>query len=117
MEDFSRGPSQTADGRWAAGFMVHHDEDGIDGLAPEYRDSRWLRPVVLPLDKPPAPLMTWWLLAYALSMYARYEPVRWVNALDVDVTTEAVLLDVTMTEMMLALPALILRAVTSSGPG
>ena len=55
--------------------------------------------------------MTWWLLLYALSMYARYHPEAWVVALDVDSSPAAVTLERAMTRAIDALPQLVLNEV------
>jgi hypothetical protein len=103
----------TNDGRWATSVQVDIGDGGIGAIAPEYRGSRWLRPHIPPLGEPPVPLMSWWLLAFALSMLARYHPVDWVKALDVDSSPDAVLLDRAMMEALRVLPELVLEAVTN----
>lgn len=55
--------------------------------------------------------MTWWLVLYALSMFARYYPREWVAALDVDSSPFGVVLDRTMVRGILALPQLVLSEV------
>lgn len=104
----------TIDGRWEAMVQVEIGEGGIDAIASKYRGSRWLRPLIPPLRDTPSPLMTWWLVTYSLSMLARYHPLDWVKALDVDSSPDAVLLDRAMMEGLSVLPQLVLEAVTSA---
>jgi hypothetical protein len=71
-----------------------------------------IRPsVVSRRELPPAELMTWWLILYGLSMFARYHPREWVKALDVDSSEAAVLLDRCMSEAMDRVPYLVLDAI------
>jgi len=85
----------------------------LEACFPEYRrpDRRWLRPAVVPDYPPPSPLMTWWIILYALSMAARYDPVSWVRSLEVDSSPIAVLLSRCMTEALDAVPVLVLDAI------
>jgi hypothetical protein len=55
--------------------------------------------------------MTWWLILYGLSMFARYHPRQWVKALDVDSSDVAVLLDRCMSAAMDRVPALVLDTI------
>ena len=74
----------------------------------------WLRPSITSpaFDAPPPDaLMTRWLVAYALSMVARYHPREWVLSLDPDASEIAVLLDRCMTDAIERVPALISKAV------
>jgi hypothetical protein len=99
---------------WGRGEMIDWTAStgGLDAVAPEYRwlDRRWLRPEVVPGEEPPSPLMTWWTILFALSMFARYYPVAWVQALDPDSSPIAVPLERTMSEALEAVPHLVLEA-------
>jgi hypothetical protein len=88
------------------------DESNLNDLVPEYRyrNWRWLRPSLSGNDLPPTPLMTWWILLFGLSMLARYHPVPWTRALDVDSSPDAVTLELTMNRAMDALPHLVFEA-------
>ena len=59
----------------------------------------------------PDPTMTWWALLYALSIYARYHPKEWVEALDIDSSVVGVTLERAMDRAIGALPQLVLSAV------
>ncbi len=67
----------------------------LDIPAPQYRvvGRRWLRPAIESDSPPPSPLMTWWAVLFTLSMLARYQPVAWVEALDVDASRVATTLE------------------------
>lgn len=58
------------------------------------------------------PLLTWWLLLYALSMFARYRPGAWVKHLDVTTSKDAVRLETLLTESLKSVPRLVLEALT-----
>ncbi len=97
------------------GVLFHGDPRDLDALVPQYRiqDWRWLRPSIAGKDAP-SPLMNWWLLLFALSMYARYWPKQWVSALDVDSSVAAVTLERAMTRGVKALPQLVLNEVLAT---
>ena len=89
---------------------------GIDEyLVADEAGGQWLRPHIVPVrgERPPTPLMTWWLVLFGLSMLARYHPREWVEALDVDRSDVAVLLDHCMATAMRVVPALVLEAIQS----
>ena len=72
-----------------------------------------LRPAVVDVagERVPNLLMTWWLVLFGLSMFARYHPREWVEALNVDSSLVAVLLDRCMSEAMDRVPTLVLDAI------
>jgi hypothetical protein len=88
-------------------------QGNIDEVAPQYRviGRRWLRPAIVGNTTPPNPLMTWWALLFALSMLARYQPVAWAQALNVDSSPVAVALERAMRKAIDALPQLVAEAV------
>lgn len=92
--------------------LLRGTNEELDSVAPQYRIAgrRWIRPAIAGGDSP-TPLMTWWLVLYALSMFARYYPREWVAALDVDSSPFGVVLDRTMVRGILALPQLVLSEV------
>jgi hypothetical protein len=94
------------------GVMFKGSYGDFDSAAPEHRISgrRWLRPTIAG-TAPPDPTMTWWALLYALSMYARYHPMEWVGALDIDSSPVGVTLERAMARAVDALPQLVLGAV------
>jgi YaaC-like protein len=84
-----------------------------DQLAPQYRfqGERYLRPPVGENPAPaPSPLMTWWLLLYAFSMIARYQPRKWAETLDLDRSPNAAVIQHALEVAMDVLPHLILEA-------
>ncbi len=91
------------------GGLLRGGSHELDAAAPQYRiaQRRWVRPAIAGAV-PPTPLMTWWAILYALSMYARYHPAEWVAALDVDSSESAVTLERTMVQALDALPQLVL---------
>ncbi len=95
------------------GLVWLGDRASLDVEVPQYRylEWRWLRPAIIADHKPPSPLMTWWILLFGLSMVARYHPVPWTQALDVDSSPVAVTLEVTMNRALDALPHLVFEAV------
>lgn len=54
-----------------------------------------------------APLMTWWTLLFGLSVFARYHPGLWFQALNVDRSTSAVPLEAVLDRALEALPRLV----------
>jgi hypothetical protein len=82
----------------------------IDDVAPQYRfqGERWLRPELGSSSGSLSPLMTWWALLYALSIFARYEPASWVAALDVNESPIAVHLADALDIALDAVPHLVL---------
>jgi hypothetical protein len=85
----------------------------LDDVAPQYRlvGRRWLRPAVIANSEPPSPLLTWWVILFALSVLARYHPVAWAEALNVDSSPVAVALERAMRKAIDALPQLVAEAV------
>jgi hypothetical protein len=81
-------------------------------VAPEYRrrGQRWLRPAVGTQRDYLKPLCAWWVLLYALSMAARYEPASWTNALAINSSNLAAPLESLLDDAMLDIPQLVLEA-------
>jgi hypothetical protein len=61
-----------------------------------------------------APLVAWWILAYAFSMLARYHPRAWTRLLDLDSSTEAVPVEVMLGTLASAIPRLLLQALLNT---
>jgi len=104
----------TPDGN-GVGVMLKGATGDLDAAAPQYRiwGRRWLRPALGGAESPD-PIMTWWALLYALSMYARYHPREWVAALNIDSSLVGVTLERAMDRAIGALPQLVLSAVLDS---
>jgi hypothetical protein len=85
----------------------------LDSVAPEYRhhDARWLRPALGPKDDQLSPLMTWWALLYAFSVFARYHPAEWTRLLDLDRSELAAPVEHALDEALAAVPHLLLEAI------
>jgi len=83
-----------------------------DLAAPEYRvrERRWLRPSIENDADPPSPLMTWWAVLFTLSMLARYHPVSWVEALNLNTSRVAVTFERVLRKAVDAVPQLVFEA-------
>jgi hypothetical protein len=84
----------------------------LNSLAPCYRyeGQRYLRPSIgRDGNKPPSPLMTWWLLLYVFSMISRYRPGQWNKLLDLDKSEYAAPITYALEEVFSVLPHLILE--------
>jgi hypothetical protein len=111
------GTSAALHFRWPLSAS-HEDEraeeasDLFDQIAPQHRlyVNRWLRPGLGPNLDQVSPLMTWWVLLFALSILARYEPGDWVRALDLDRSEVAAALHAALDEALTAVPHLVLEA-------
>lgn len=108
LQTLRRMPTRLGDGL-AVG--LRSEKVSFDAIAPEYRflGNRWLRPVCGCVEL--HPLLTWWALLFGLSNLARYYPVQWTQAIDLDQSDAAVVLDRVMTEALEALPQLVLGAI------
>jgi hypothetical protein len=71
--------------------------------------AQWLVPK-LNSQEPPEILLLWWLVLFALSMSARYDPAGWAEICDFDTSPLAVPLQALLDEALEALPVLILAA-------
>jgi hypothetical protein len=75
----------------------------------QWDGSRWLIPSIDGDGHVPHPLQAWWLVLFSLSMFARYQPAQWREALDVDRSQVAVPLEHALDVALRALPELILQ--------
>lgn len=84
----------------------------LNERVPEYlhRAERYLRPSLSDGQAPPSPLITWWLLLYSFSMYARYRPAEWIDLLDTDKSKHAVALEFALHAALDVIPHLVLEA-------
>lgn len=82
----------------------------IEFVAPMYRGRRYLVPELGNIGVIPT-IMRWWLVLFALSMLARYEPAEWSALMDVDKSEWAAPLEYALDEALVALPPLVLSAI------
>ncbi len=76
------------------------------------RERGWLRPSVSGGRQTLDDLSTWFPVLFALSMFARYEPGRWGQLLNVDSSPEAVTIEELLEKAIGALPRLMFHAIT-----
>jgi hypothetical protein len=93
-------------------FVIKGPAAALDIPAPQYRvvGRHWIRPAIDGDSGAPSPLMTWWAVLFTLSMLARYHPVAWVEALDVDASSVATTLERVLRKAMDAVPQLVFEA-------
>lgn len=96
----------------AAGQTRDDRRRRLDEVAPEYRfaNFRHLLPAVGDGQDELPPVLLWWVLLFALSMYARYEPAAWTAALSVNSSELSVPLEAVLDEALNAVPHLLLDA-------
>lgn len=70
-------------------------------------ESRSLLPTLPEHGEVLHPLMMWWVLLFGLSVFARYEPELWMEALNIDRSQLAVPLEAVLHRALEAVPALI----------
>lgn len=96
---------------------VYKDEDGqrvwvaLQLLTVQHEDSLYLRPGLGPSRAVPDSLVTWWALLLALSSLARYQPVAWRRALDIDHSPIAHTLERGLEIAEQRIPELVLEAI------
>ncbi|GAA5176690.1 hypothetical protein GCM10023321_85700 [Pseudonocardia eucalypti] len=101
---------------WWANEEVGSTPEGLgkflDNFAPEhrYKNARYVLPKISGSDRPPNPLMSWWLILYAFSNLARYHPKEWANDLNLDESLCAASLNKAMDDALTILPHLVLNA-------
>jgi hypothetical protein len=84
--------------------------------APEFwkAPERWLVPVVGERPDRLPPVLLWWVLLFGLSLLARYEPVAWRAALDLDHSHIADPLTELLDDALEIVPDLLFAAATDS---
>ncbi|WP_425431668.1 YaaC family protein [Geodermatophilus poikilotrophus] len=99
----------------ASGSAGERFEYLLTKVAPRYDryDRGYLRPAVGG-GEILHPLLTWWLILYALSMFARYQPGAWVKHLDVASSANAVRHESLLSLGLESVPRLVLEALTGS---
>jgi YaaC-like Protein len=66
---------------------------------------------------PPSILMTWWVVLFALSQLARYEPATWTEVIAPDRSALTVPIEAALRQAERPLPRLILHALTGNWRG
>jgi hypothetical protein len=91
------------------GHTVLDRDRGVQEIAPQYRchGEHWLIPAVGSARNRLTPIILWWSLLYAPSMFARYEPVEWQRCLDVNLCELAMPLELALDVAMAAIPQLV----------
>jgi hypothetical protein len=108
--------------RWPAPPVDHSPEgpppefvaSEVHNRVPQYRyrQEHWLIPRVGERNDQLPALLVWWVLLFALSVLARYEPAVWRNALDPDQSELAVPLEELLDEALVVVPDLLSEAIT-----
>jgi hypothetical protein len=101
-------------GNWAI-VVEWSDKHDADKIAPRVgtmdANARQLIPTMPGQEAILSPLMTWWLLLFGLSIFARYHPGLWLRALQVDASEAAVPLEAVLDSGLSILPRLVYDAV------
>ena len=104
------GNEELGPGNWAmdAFWKAEQPLDAVTCADPSDPDgSRSLLPTLPGQDEVLNPLMMWWVLLFGLSLFARYEPELWREALSVDRSQLAVPLEALLQKALVAVPALL----------
>lgn len=81
----------------------------------QFRGSTVLMPACGDSSSALHPLLTWWILLFALSMITRYKPVEWTEIIDVNRSPLAVPLETMLTKALEAVPIQIHATLTNGG--
>jgi hypothetical protein len=107
-----KGDGSLGPGNWVA-VLSWEGEHDFDRIAPSDRagesTSRQIVPTLAADTELLNPLMLWWMLLFGLSIFARYNPSLWVEALDLDGSELAVPLEGLLDRALTAVPALVLH--------
>lgn len=97
---------------WQAdGPLESHRAERIDRMCVRTGDGeQWVAPSVAGNVRPVDPLVAWWAILHALSMLARYEPATWQQHLDIDVSTDAVVIEELLDGALIDVPFLLIQA-------
>lgn len=97
-------------GNWAMD-IAWRAEGPLEAIAPADpsvpNESKSLLPTLPDQDAVLNPLMTWWILLFGLSVFARYEPELWMEVLEIDRSPLAVPLESVLQQALAAVPALV----------
>ena len=106
------GSTTLPPGNWIA-VLSWNSEHDVDSIAPKNHgisstgSSRHLRPTLASDSELLNPLMLWWVLLFGLSVFARYHPSLWMEALEVDRSELAVPLEGILDKGLSVIPALV----------
>jgi len=107
------GSEALGPGNWIA-VMTWSSEHNLDAITPAPEGStdskRHLPPTLPDYEELLTPLMMWWVLLFGLSIFARYHPALWVQALDVDRSEHAVPLEGLLDRALDVVPTLVHEA-------
>jgi len=108
-----RGDPPLGLGNWIA-VLTWSDETALADVAlgtASDEKALHLLPTLPNQDERPAELMIWWALLYGLSIFARYYPGLWMEALAVDHSELTVPLEGILHAALTAIPALLYREI------
>jgi hypothetical protein len=104
------GNSDMDPGNWGV-TILWKTEQPLETVAPPDpsvpNESKSLLPTLPDQDAVLNPLMTWWILLFGLSVFARYEPELWIEALNVNQSPLAVPLESILQQALVAVPGLL----------
>ena len=71
-------------------------------------------PTVAGNSKPQHPLIAWWTLLFGFSMVARYHPETWVDLLNVDLSGQAVPIEILLDRAVVEVPKLLFTEIAAA---
>ncbi len=110
--DEVRGFTEGEDGKRIAIRKFHLPR--FRQIVSTYRGSPAAMPACGNEGMPVDPILAWWLMVYTLSMAARYRPVLWTRAVDVDQSVRAVWLEQLLEKSLDAIPHQVLITLSRS---
>ena len=107
-----KGENTLPPGNWIVvlSWDSRHPYDTIAPQDPGISSSdagRYIRPTLTGDDGLINPLMLWWALIFGLSIFARYHPNLWLDALQVDSSEIAVPLEAILDSALNVIPVLV----------
>ena len=97
-------------GGWIVDAWWNRNETSLDAVAPPVAmaaDAHRVIPLLPDQAEQLSPLMLWWVLLFGLSIFARYEPGLWGQALDVSRDVHAVPLEALLEKALDLMPSLV----------
>jgi YaaC-like Protein len=109
----TKGGGTLPPGNWIA-VLSWEDGPDFDSIAPQdagnfksANSGRYIRPTLAGDDALVNPLMLWWVLLFGLSIFARYHPNLWLEALQVESSEIAVPLEAVLDTALSVIPAMV----------